>query len=632
MRTWNDRDTIYSPAWMHETVRSACAHTTSGATTDAHAADAPLPAAEPGPRRGIGMPVPAINPISAGPCAFFRYAGPEHIQQGNSMSAFSPSIEQRGSDRAKWYALAITCAALFMAILDNLIVNVALPTISDDFKATTSQLQWIMSAYVLVFASIQITAGGLGDRFGRKRFFIFGLAVFTATSAMAAFVPSTGWLITARALQGVGAAFIMPLSLSIITAAFPPAERGKAIGIWSAISMSGIAIGPIIGGIIIDAWSWHWIFLINVPIGIAAIIAARMVLEESQDRTGDAATDIPGTVTVTAAIASLTWGLIEAGERGWGDSWIVASLVAAAVLLVVFVVIELRTENPMVPMRFFASRNFTGANLVAVATSFLISGLAFAMTMYYQNVHGFSAVKTGFTMLPTVAPMVVIGAASGALAARFGARAMITAGMMIAAGGIYLLSRVGPATPFLDLVPALVIFGIGNGLVFAPMMTTLMNSVETERAGVASAVNGAIRETGFAFGIALLGTIMNQAYRSNLHDSAQFTALRDTNDPQLAPIQPILHVIARGVNYGGRVIENTSVFPGLPASITEPIRIASSKAFVAGMEQAFIISSSAMVIAGIIGWLLIRNDAPVAAHRTEPELDQTYAPGHSGAD
>lgn len=549
------------------------------------------------------------------------------------MSSFPTRIGQ-DDGRAKWFALAICCIALFMAILDNLIVNVALPTISDDLKATTAQLQWIMSAYVLVFASLQITAGGLGDRFGRKRFFIIGVVIFTATSALAAFVPTTGWLITARAAQGIGAAFIMPLSLSIITAAFPPAERGKAIGIWSAISMSGIAIGPIIGGIIIDAWSWHWIFLINVPIGILAIIGAQMYLQETQDGSGHAATDIPGTITVTAAIASLTWGLIEAGERGWSDGLIITSLAAAAILLVAFVIIETRTENPMVPMRFFASRNFTGANLVAIATSFLISGLAFALTMYYQNVHGYSAIRTGFTMLPSVLPMVVIGAASGALVNRLGARNMITAGMVIAAGGIYLLSRVGVNTPFLDLVPALVIFGIGNGLVFAPMMTTLMNSVETEKAGVASAVNGAIRETGFAFGIALLGTIMNQTYRSKLDASDQFNALRDTSNPQLAPLQPILDVIEKGVNYGGRVIENTTVFPDLPATITEPVRIASSQAFVSGMEQAFIISSTATVIAAVVAWLLIRNDPVVveSPERQEMTAGASFNPEPSAAD
>jgi EmrB/QacA subfamily drug resistance transporter len=532
------------------------------------------------------------------------------------MDTFAPSPDTRADGRAKWLTLAICCIALFMAVLDNLIVNIALPTISDDFSATTSQLQWIMSSYVLVFASLQITAGGLGDRFGRKRFFIIGLALFTATSALAAFVPSTGWLIAARAAQGVGAAFVMPLTLSIISATFPPEERGKAIGIWSGISMSGIAIGPIVGGWIVDTLSWHWIFLVNVPIGIATIIAAQAILQESRDTRGHASTDIPGTITVTAAIASLTWGLIEAGERGWGDSLVVASLSASAVLIALFVAIERRAENPMVPMRFFASRNFTGANLVAVATSFLIAGLAFALTMYFQNVHGYSAIKAGFTLLPTVLPMMVVGAISGALVGRIGARHMITLGMIIASIGIFMLSRVGVDTSFVAIMPSLVIFGVGNGLVFAPMMTTLMNSVETEKSGVASAVNGAIRETGFAFGIALLGTIMNQTYRDSLRGSSEFRALRDTSDPALGPLQPVLDLIEKGVNFGGRVIENAEMFPGLPTSVTEPIRSASSKAFVAGMEQAFTVSVIAMIISAGVAWLLIRDEVNVAR---EPE-------------
>lgn len=520
-----------------------------------------------------------------------------------------------------------------MAVLDNLIVNIALPTISDDFSPTTAQLQWIMSAYVLVFASLQITAGGLGDRFGRKKFFIVGLTIFTATSALAAFVPSTGWLIAARAAQGIGAAFVMPLTLSIISTAFPPEERGKAIGIWSGISMSGIAIGPIIGGWIVDSLSWQWIFLVNVPIGVVTIIAAQALLQESRDTSGHAATDIPGTVTVTAAIAALTWGLIEAGERGWSDPLIAGSLVAAAVLAGLFVIIERRAENPMVPMRFFASRNFTGANLVAVATSFLIAGLAFALTMYFQNVHGYSAIKAGFTLLPTVLPMMVVGAVSGALVGRIGARHMITIGMIIASGGIFLLSRVGVDTPFLNIVPALVTFGVGNGLVFAPMMTTLMNSVETEKSGVASAVNGAIRETGFAFGIALLGTIMNQTYRDSLRGSSEFSGLRDSSDPALGPLQPVLDLVEKGVNFGGRVIENDAMFPGLPASITEPIRLASSRAFVAGMEQAFTVSVIATVITAGVAWLLIRDEASVAREpeHVTPQVRPTLSPQPSGS-
>jgi len=267
-------------------------------------------------------------------------------------------------------------------------------------------------------------------------------------------------------------------------------------------------------------------------------------------------------------------------------------------------------------MRFFASRNFTGANLVAIATSFLIAGLAFALTMYFQNVHGYSAIRAGFTLLPTVLPMMVVGAVSGALVGRIGARHMITIGMIIASIGIFMLSRVGVDTSFLSIMPSLVIFGVGNGLVFAPMMTTLMNSVETEKSGVASAVNGAIRETGFAFGIALLGTIMNQTYRDSLRGSSEFRALRDTSDPALGPLQPVLDLIEKGVNFGGRVIENAEMFPGLPANVTEPIRIASSKAFVAGMEQAFTVSVIATVIAAGVAWLLIRDDAMVAH---EPE-------------
>lgn len=546
------------------------------------------------------------------------------------MNLLRSRMIDQSDPRARWFALALCCVALFMAVLDNLIVNVALPKISNELKPSTAQLQWIMSGYVLIFASVQITAGSLGDRLGRKRFFIYGVIIFTIASALAAFVPSTGWLIAARALQGLGAAFIMPLSLSIITATFPPAERGKAIGIWSAISMSGVAIGPIVGGIIIDVWSWHWIFLINVPIGIVAIILAQMILVETKDESGHSATDIPGTVTVTGAIATLTWGLIQAGERGWTDTWIVSALVASVLLFVLFVVIEMRTENPMVPMRFFKSRNFTGANVVALGNSFLISGMAFALTMYYQNVHGFSALRTGFTMLPSVIPMMIIGAVAGTLMIRIGSRNMIAAGMLLSALGMLMLGRMGISTSFLNIVPALVIFGVGSGLVFAPMMTALMNSVETNKAGVASAVNGAIRETGFAFGIALLGTIMNQRYRSSLKGSEEFTALRDTSDSRFAPVQPALDLIERGINFGGRVIQNDSIFPGLPDSITEPIRIASSRAFVAGMGQAFLISAIVTVIAAVIAWMLIR-DQPFAVESvsTNPEERAVQGMAHT---
>ncbi|MBA3379728.1 MAG: DHA2 family efflux MFS transporter permease subunit, partial [Chloroflexia bacterium] len=342
---------------------------------------------------------------------------------------------------AKWWVLGASCFALFMAILDNLVVNVALPTISEDFGPTTTQLQWIVSAYTLVFAALQITAGGLGDRLGRKKFFLIGVTIFTVTSALAALVQNTEWLIIARAAQGVGAAFIMPLSLSLISAAFPPEERGKALGIWSAVSVSGLAFGPIVGGFIVEYFAWQWIFLINVPIGIVAFLITSAVVSESRDESGDVATDIPGTILVTAAIASLTFALIEAGERGWGDSLIVAGFALSAVLFAAFIYVEQRTEKPMVPLRFFKSSTFTGANLDSFAISFFISGIAFSMTLYWQNVHGFSAIRTGLTMLPMVITMMVFSPISGALVNRIGTRNLITVGMLITGASAFMYLR-----------------------------------------------------------------------------------------------------------------------------------------------------------------------------------------------
>src|SRR4051794_12730695 len=302
--------------------------------------------------------------------------------------AFSNRLSSRvNDDNLKWYTLGAACFGLFMAILDNLVVNIAMPTISRDLHASTTQLQWIVSAYTLVFASVQITGGGLGDGLGRKRWFMAGLALFTATSFAAAFSQNIEMLIAMRALQGLGAAFIMPLSLSLISAAFPPEERGRAVGIWGAISVSGIALGPVVGGVLVEYASWHWVFLINVPIGIIAFIITQAVVRESKDESGTAAVDIPGTVLITGAIGLLTWGLIEAGNRGWGDSTIMAAIAIAVVLAAAFVWVEAHTEHPMIPLRFFRSGSFTGANLDAFMLSMSLAGVSFFMTLYQQNIH-----------------------------------------------------------------------------------------------------------------------------------------------------------------------------------------------------------------------------------------------------
>ena len=519
--------------------------------------------------------------------------------------ARSNGLSSRVNDsNMKWFALAAACTALFMAILDNLVLNVAIPSISADLEPSTPQLQWIISAYTLVFASLQITAGGLGDRLGRKKLFLFGVAMFTVTSLFAGFVDSTPMLIAARALMGVGAAFIMPLSLSLVSAAFPPEERGKALGIWSAVSFSGIAFGPIVGGLVVEYLSWHWIFLINVPVGIFAFLLTMSVVRESRDESGTSATDIPGTILVTGAIAALTWALIEAGERGWGDSLILTSFVLSAVLFVAFVVVELRTEKPMVPMGFFKSMTFTGANIDAFVVSFFISGLAFSMTMYFQNVHGYSPIRAGFTNLPFVIVMMIASPLSGSLVNRLGSRALISIGMVIAGISCFMYLRAEPESSFVSILPAMMVMGLGMGFVFAPLTTAVLNSVSTDKGGVASAVNGAIRETGFAFGIALLGTFISRTYRTDFLANDAVQGIAASSDQSRGLIDSISDQIAAA----GKLIQDQSRFPGLPQDVRDVIQSASSNGFVNGMHLSFIITGTTLLVCAVVSYFLISDD------------------------
>jgi len=548
--------------------------------------------------------------------------------------AMSGGLAGRVNDNnAKWWVLGASCFALFMAILDNLVVNVALPTISEDFSPTTSQLQWIVSAYTLVFASLQITAGGLGDRFGRKRFFLFGVTVFTATSAAAALVQNTEWLIIARAVQGFGAAFIMPLSLSLISAAFPPEERGKALGIWSAVSMSGLAFGPIVGGFIVENFAWQWIFLINVPIGIIAFLVTSAVVRESHDESGTVATDIPGTILVTGAIGSLTYALIEAGERGWGDSLIVSSFAISAALFAAFIIVEQRTEKPMVPLRFFKSSTFTAANIDAFAVSFFISGIAFSMTMYFQNVHDYSPMRNGFTMIPMVLTMMVFAPISGSLVNRVGTSRLISTGMLIAGAAAFLYLRTSATASFIDVLPAMVVMGFGFALIFAPMTTAVLNSVESDKSGVASAVNGAVRETGFAFGVALLGTIMNRTYKDHFQANDDVQALQAANPGADNPVQAVIHFVGEGFNFAGQVILHPQGFPdqlqALIAAVPDEARAtivkASSVAFVDGMHRSFIITGIAIIGVAVVSYFMINDE--VAEHQAEEPEPEAHATG-----
>ena len=541
-------------------------------------------------------------------------------------------------ENAKWFTLATCCLIVFMVMLDNLVVNVAMPTISRDFAATTSALQWIVSAYTLVFASLQITAGGLGDRFGRKRWFLIGIVLFGLTSLVAALSQSIEMLIAARALQGLAAAFLLPLSLSLVSAAFAPEERAKAIGLWTAISVSGLAFGPIIGGAVVQYFTWHWVFLINIPIVVIAYIMAAGSVRESRDASGTAAMDIPGTLLVTAAIAALTWGLIDAGEQGWTSSFVLIRLVAAAVLFALFIAVEARSAAPMVPLSFFRSRTFTGANLDSFFISFMIAGIAFSMTLYFQNVHGMSPIRTGLTMLPMVITQMIVTPIVGSLVNRVGPRLLISTGMLITAGAALLLLRTSATGAFTDIIPAQMVIGLGMAIAFTPMTTSLLNSVPTEKAGVASAVNGATRETGFAFGIALLGSIMNRTYQEQFTADEAVRQLRATPGVAGGPLAGLIDFVGQGMNAAGWVVEDPRLWANVPAAIAEQarasgvltaIRMASSEAFVAGMHAAFIISSIVLAAAAVLSWFLIKNEAVVGARAGQPESGR---PDHAMAD
>jgi EmrB/QacA subfamily drug resistance transporter len=506
----------------------------------------------------------------------------------------------------KWYTLIAACFGLFMAILDNLVVNIAMPTLAKDLDANTSQLQWIVSAYTLVFASLQITAGGLGDRFGRKRWFLIGLALFTVTSLAAAFSQNIEMLIALRALQGLGAAFIMPLSLSLISNAFPPEERGKAVGIWSAISVSAVALGPVVGGLVVEYASWQWVFLINVPIGVIAYLVTQAVVQESRDESGQVSTDIPGTLLITAAIGSLTYGLIEAGNRGWTDPLILTMLGLAAVFGIAFVYVEDRIRLPMVPLRFFRSGNFTGANIDAFMITFMLAAVGFFMTLYQQNVHGYSAVRTGLALLPLVIAMMIFSPIGGSMINRVGPRKLVSFGMIVTGIGGLLLTRAGTDASYLDIVPGFIAMGFGMSFIWAPMTTAMLNSVEPDKSGIASAINGAVREIGTAFSIALLGTVASRHYQDVFRDDGQIRALRQ--DSGNGFLQTTLNEIGSGAAQGGNFVRT---LPGVEqlGDTVRTIELASSQAFVSGMERAFVIGSMALIAASVVSYFLLSDEA-----------------------
>ena len=410
-------------------------------------------------------------------------------------------------ENKKWWTLGAVSFGLFMIMLDNTVVNVALPSIQRDLHMQLSELEWIVSGYALTFAALMLIGGKLADAYGRRLIFVLGIGVFTAASLACGLASSGDALIGARVAQGVGAAMMNPATLSIITVTFPAKQRGTAIGLWAGVSALALALGPLVGGLLTEHAGWNWIFFINVPVGALAIVASFLFIDESRDETHERL-DIPGLVSSGVGLFALTYGLIEANNYGWGSARIVGAFVVAAISLVVFVLLERHRRAPMLDLTLFRNRTYVGANLAMLLVALAMFGVFFFVSLYMQNVLGYSAVQAGAAFLPMTVLIIVIAPLSGRLSDRWGSRWLMAGGMVLLAIQLTYFSQLPTDATFWRLLPALVIGGFGMSMTMTPSSAAAMRAVPVEKAGVGSAVLNACRQVGGSTGIALMGAIM----------------------------------------------------------------------------------------------------------------------------
>ncbi|HEV7750360.1 MAG TPA: MFS transporter [Baekduia sp.] len=427
----------------------------------------------------------------------------------------TPSPESAARRPRAGWTFAIVSVALFMVTLDNLVVSTALPTIRTDLGASLESLEWTVNAYTLAFAVLLLTGAALGDRFGRRRMFGLGVGLFTLSSAAAALAPTTGALVAARAAQGVGAAIVLPLTLTLLSAAVPVAKRGLALGAWSGISGLGVALGPVVGGAVVDGISWHWIFWLNVPIGLAVVPLSRRFLDESFGPARKL--DLPGIALVGGGLLGVVFGIVRGQALGWTSPSIVAAIGGGVLLLAAFAAWEARAEAPMLPLRFFRSRAFTATNGTSLAMFFGVFGSIFLLSQFFQTTQGLSPLEAGLRTLPWTAMPIFVAPIAGILSDRIGARPLMAGGLALQAIAIGWLAAVTtPDVAYGALILPFVLAGAGMALVFAPAANSILGSVRPEEAGQASGATNAIRELGGVLGVAVLASVFaaNGGYSS----------------------------------------------------------------------------------------------------------------------
>jgi EmrB/QacA subfamily drug resistance transporter len=414
-------------------------------------------------------------------------------------------------ENRKWWTLVAVAVGLFMIMLDNTVVNVALPSIQKDLGISISELEWVVNAYALTFGVLLLTGGKLADLMGRRRIFIVGLVIFTAASLWCGLSGGAASLIAARTVQGVGAALMNPATLSIITATFPPRQRGTAIGIWAGVSALALAIGPLVGGILTQDINWSWIFYINIPVGIAGVIAARIFIDESKDTSSEQRLDLPGLVTSAIGLFALTYGLIETNDHAWGSARVLTLFGIAAVALAAFVLLELHQRIPMLDLNLFKNPTFSGANTVMFLVGLAMFGIFFYNSLFLQRVLGYGAIKTGATFLPMTLLIIFVAPAAGKLSDRVGARWLMAGGMVLLSASLLLFATLTASSSWWNILPGLLVGGVGMATVMAPTTATAMSAVPVDKAGVGSAVINSMRQVGGSLGIAIMGALVATA-------------------------------------------------------------------------------------------------------------------------
>ncbi|HEY3548963.1 MAG TPA: DHA2 family efflux MFS transporter permease subunit [Propionicimonas sp.] len=430
---------------------------------------------------------------------------PGRSPRASADPASTQTASTQAAKRAVPVALALAAASLpmFMSTLDNLVMTSALPVIQRALSADVEQLLWMMNAYTLAFATLMLPAATLGDRFGRRRVFLIGIAVFTFASIGSALSTTTVALIAARTLQGVGAAAIMPLSLTLLAAAVPPARRAMAIGVWGGVSGLGVALGPVIGGAVVDGFSWEAIFWLNVPVAVVAVPLILRALPESHGRRQPL--DLVGLALVGVGVLSAVWGIVRAGDLGWGSASVTSALAVGVALIAAFIWHEGRTAYPLVPLRLFRSRSFSVANVAGLAFTLGMFGAVFLLAQYLQIVDGYTPLEAGIRTLPWTAAPMIVAPIAGLLAPRVGVRVLLGLGLTSQALGLaWLAVGAGASTPYADLVPGFILAGVGMGLTFAPSATAVLADMAPHDHATASSTNSTIREIGVALGVAVL--------------------------------------------------------------------------------------------------------------------------------